>query len=139
MSRFCRALSCAAGILLALIASGCFPSGDSPLDEQKEPHFITGKNLASQMDYQGAVDAFEKALEVNPRSASAHFELAWIYENKAAPTNDFAAAIYHYNCYLKLLPKSDKAELVNSHVNSCKLELAKTVSSFAVSPSTQHE
>ena len=92
MSRFCRALSCAAGILLALMAGGCFPSGDSPLDEQKEPHFITGKNLATQMDFQGAIDAFEKALEVNPHSASAHFELAWLYENKAQ-VPDYAAAL----------------------------------------------
>jgi LysM repeat protein len=139
MSRFCRALSCAAGILLALIASGCFPSGDSPLDEQKEPHFITGKNLATQMDYQGAIDSFEKALEVNPRSASAHFELAWLYENKAQ-TPDPAAAIYHYDRFLKLSLKSDKADLVRAHMNSCKLELAKTVSTFTSWPaSAQHD
>ena len=130
MSRVSRALSCAAGILLALMAGGCFPSGDSPLDEQKEPHFITGKNLATQMDYQGAIDSFEKALEVNPRSASAHFELAWLYENKAQ-VPDYAAAIYHYDRFLKLSPKSDKADLVRAHMNSCKLELAKTVSAFS--------
>jgi LysM repeat protein len=130
MSRVSRALSCAAGILLALIASGCFPSGDSPLDEQKEPHFITGKNLATQMDFQGAIDAFEKALEVNPHSASAHFELAWLYENKAQ-VPDYAAAIYHYDRFLKLSPRSDKADLVRAHINSCKMELAKTVSAFS--------
>jgi LysM repeat protein len=140
MSRFCRARSCAAGILLALVASGCFPSGDSPLDEQKEPHFITGKNIATQMDYQGAIDSFEKALEVNPRSASAHFELAWLYENKAQ-TPDPAAAVYHYDRFLKLSPKSDKADLVRAHMNSCKLDLAKTVSSSFTSwpASAQHD
>lgn len=130
MSRVSRALSCAAGILLALTAGGCFPSGDSPLDEQKEPHFITGKNLATQMDFQGAIDAFEKALEVNPHSASAHFELAWLYENKAQ-VPDYAAAIYHYDRFLKLQPKSDKGDLVRAHINSCKMELAKTVSAFS--------
>ncbi len=137
MSRFSRALSCAAGILLALVAGGCFPSGDSPLDEQKEPHFITGKNLATQMDYQGAIDSFEKALDVNPHSASAHFELAWLYENKAQ-VPDFAAAIYHYDRFLKLAPKSDKADLVRAHVNSCKMELAKTVSALTPWPG-QHD
>lgn len=137
MSRVSRALSYAAGILLALLAGGCFPSGDSPLDEQKEPHFITGKNLATQMDFQGAIDSFEKALEVNPHSASAHFELAWLYENKAA-VPDYAAAIYHYDRFLKLAPKSDKADLVRAHINSCKLELAKTVSAFSPWPG-QHD
>jgi LysM repeat protein len=130
MSRVSRALSCAAGVLLALMAGGCFPSGDSPLDEQKEPHFITGKNLATQMDFQGAIDAFEKALEVNPHSASAHFELAWLYENKAQ-VPDYAAAIYHYDRFLKLSSKTDKADLVRAHINSCKMELAKTVSAFS--------
>jgi tetratricopeptide (TPR) repeat protein len=139
MSRFRRAWSCATGIALALIAGGCFPSGDSPLDEQKEPHFITGKNLATQMDYQGAIDSFEKALEINPRSASAHFELAWLYENKAQ-TPDPAAAIYHYDRFLKLSPKSDKADLVRAHMNSCRLELAKTASTFTSWPaSMQHD
>lgn len=139
MTRRCRAWSCATGIILAALASGCFPSGDSPLDEQKEPHFITGKNLATQMDYQGAIDSFEKALEVNPRSASAHFELAWLYENKAQ-VPDPAAAIYHYDRFLKLSPRSDKADIVRAHINSCKLELAKTVSSFiSVSPAAQRD
>jgi LysM repeat protein len=137
MSRVSRALSCAAGILLALTAGGCFPSGDSPLDEQKEPHFITGKNLATQMDFQGAIDSFEKALEVNPHSSSAHFELAWLYENKAT-VPDYAAAIYHYDRFLKLSPKSDKADLVRAHINSCKLELSKTVAAFSPWPG-QHD
>src|ERR1700729_1261080 len=122
MSRFRRAWSCATGILLALLAGGCFPSGDSPLDEQKEPHFLAGKNLATQMDYQGAIDSFEKALDVNPRSASAHFELACLYESKSQPP-DPAAAIYHYDRFLKLAPKSDMAEVVRTHINSCKMEL----------------
>jgi len=82
------------------------------------------------MDFQGAIDAFEKALEVNPHSASAHFELAWLYENKAQ-VPDYAAAIYHYDCFLKLSPKTDRADLVRAHMNSCKMELAKTVSAFS--------
>jgi LysM repeat protein len=139
MTWFRLARGCAAGILLILGMTGCFPSGDSPLDEQKEPHFLTGKSLATQMDYQGAIDSFEKALEVNPRSASAHFELAWLYENKAQ-IPDPAAAIYHYDRFLKLCPKSDKADLARAHINSCKLDLVKTVSSFAVLPPTaQHD
>jgi tetratricopeptide (TPR) repeat protein len=139
MTRRCRAWSCVAALSLALIAGGCFPSGDSPLDEQKEPHFVTGKNLATQMDYQGAIDSFEKALEVNPHSASAHFELAWLYENKAQ-VPDYPAAIYHYDRFLKLSPKSDKADIVRARINSCKLEIAKTVSSFTSwSPSAQHD
>jgi len=125
------ALCCAIGILLCLGGSGCFPAGDSQLDEQKEPHFLTGKNRVSQMDYSGAVDSFEKALEVNPRSASAHFELGWLYEAKAG---DPAAAIYHYERFLKLSPRSDNADLVKEHITTCKQQLAGTVSALGPLP-----
>jgi tetratricopeptide (TPR) repeat protein len=110
--------------------------GDSQLDEKKEPNFITGKNLVIQMNYQGAIDSFEKSLEVNPQSASAHFELGWLYEGKVSPP-DPAAAIYHYERFLRYSSNPDKAEadLARQHINSCKLELAKTVSAFGPLPS----
>jgi LysM repeat protein len=123
---------CAMAVLFCLAVGGCFPVADNQLDERKEPHFITGKNLVGQMDYQGAVDAYEKALEVNPRSASAHFELGWLYEDKVS---DPAAAIYHYERYLKFSANPDKADLVRQHITSCKSELARTASAFGPLPS----
>ena len=54
------------------------------------------------MDYQGAIQAFEESLEANPHSAAAHFELGWLYDEKES---DPAAAIYHYQQYLKLSPE----------------------------------
>ncbi len=123
---------CAVGVLLCLIASGCFPVADSQSDEKREPHFLEGKALVGQMDYQGAIDSYEKALEVNPRSAAAHFELGWLYEDKAG---DPAAAIFHYQRYLKFSPHPDQADVVNQHITSCKLELAKTVSAVGPLPS----
>src|SRR5689334_6685174 len=97
------ALCCAIACLLALGLSGCFQAGDGQLDEQKEPHFLSGKNRVNGMDYPGAIESFEKALEVNPHSASAHFELAWLCEDKVG---DPAAAIYHYERFLKYTPSA---------------------------------
>jgi hypothetical protein len=130
MSRLRLAWRCANVILLCLALSGCFPAGDGPMDEEKEPHFLTGRNRASARDFDGAIESFEKALEVNPHSASAHFELGWLYEK----TGDDAAAIYHYERFLRYRPNSDKADLARSHINSCKTELAKTVSAFGPLP-----
>ncbi len=128
---------CAAGILLGAGLCGCLPDGGSPADEESEPHFLTGKKLESQMDYEGAVNAFEKAVEVNPQSAKAHFELACLYEGKE---NDPAAAIYHYERFLKLAPNSGNAEVAQAHINNCKLMLAETVSAIApISASAQRD
>lgn len=113
------------------------PDAGNRTDEETEPHFLSGKKLASQMDYDGAVEAYEKAVEVNPHSASAHFELAWLYECKE---NDPAAAIYHYERFLKIAPNSGKAEVAQSHINNCKLALAETASAIApISASAQRD
>ena len=121
-------------VLIGLAASGCFPSGRSPLDEQKEPHFLAGKARVNSLDYKGAMEAFERALEANPRSASAHFELALLYEKTET---DFAGAIYHFERYLRLRPDADNAEIVRQRIIGCKNELAKTVSAVAPGSVTQ--
>ena len=46
-----------------LAAGGCLPSSSNPLEEQREPHFLTGKSRVNSLDYEGAVEAFEKSLE----------------------------------------------------------------------------
>ncbi|HUD45369.1 MAG TPA: LysM peptidoglycan-binding domain-containing protein [Candidatus Baltobacteraceae bacterium] len=111
-------------LLLAICASGCIPE-DSHVDEEKDPHFERGRNLASSQDFKGAVQEFEKALETNPRSAAAHFELGWLYDTKI---NDSAAAIYHYERYLQLQPNSQRAQTIDvtERIRGCKRELAGT-------------
>ena len=125
-------------LLLGSVAlSGCLPSGQSAMDEEKEPNFLAGKSRLTEMDANGAIEAFEKALEVNPRSASAHFELALLIEKKAT---DPAAAIYHYDQYLRLRPAAENAEiLVKPHIIACKQELARTVSLGAVTERQQQQ
>lgn len=134
MTFFGWARGCAIVVALCVGLCGCFPPADSASDETKEPHFITGKNSIEQMDWQGAVSEFEKSLEVNPESASAHFELGWLYEGKLNPS-DPAAAIYHYQQFLKLRPGSDKADFVKQHINNCKMDLVKTMSAVGPLPS----
>ena len=88
------------------------------------------------LEYEGAAEAFEKALEVNPRSAAAHFELGLLCENNR---QDFAAAIYHFDRYLKLRPQDEYAEVVQQRIVACKQELAKSVSLAPLSQSMQRE
>jgi tetratricopeptide (TPR) repeat protein len=123
-------------LLLGLAAGGCLPSGSSTQDEQREPHFLTGKSRVNSMDYAGAVEAFEKAVEVNPRSASAHFELGLLYENNQ---QDYAAAIYHFNRFLQLRPNSEYADIVQQRIMACKQELARSVSLALVQGDLQRD
>ena len=97
---------CALAVLLGVVLGGCAP-GQGQTDEEKEPHFVLGQSRVNAMDYPGAIEAFEQSLEANPQSAAAHFELGWLYEEKVS---DPAAAIYHYERYLKLNPNAGNAD-----------------------------
>jgi LysM repeat protein len=130
----CRSLSVPVSLALAL--SGCLPSSQSQLDEEREPHYLAGMGLVNAMDYPGAIESFEKAIDVNPRSASAHFQLGWLFEQKDP---DPAAAIYHYSRYLRLRPKAENAEIVKQRISGCKQELARTVSLGPVTEKVQRE
>jgi tetratricopeptide (TPR) repeat protein len=107
-------------LLVISCVSGCF-RGETHVDEEQDPHFLRGRNLVSSQDFKGAAAEFEKALETNPDSAAAHFELGWLYDTKL---NDYAAAIYHYERHLQLQPQSERAALVKDRIRGCKQELA---------------
>src|ERR1035437_157535 len=119
-----------------LTVNGCSPSEQSQLDEEKEPHFVLGKSRVNSMDYSGAIEAFGESLEVNPRSAAAHFQLACLFDTKAA---DPAAAIYHYQEFLRLNPKAENAEVIKQRVYSCKQQLAADVLPLPSAPAAQQQ
>ena len=112
----------AALTFLVCVIAGCVPSGDEHIDEKNDADYLRGRALVGSQDFKGAIDEFEKSLEVNPRSAAAHFELAWLCEEK---TKDYAAAIYHYQKHLALQPGSEYADKAKDRIQVCKRELAK--------------
>jgi tetratricopeptide (TPR) repeat protein len=111
---------CAVLFLLMSCPGGCV-QGDNHADEEQDTHFQRGRSLANGQDFKRAAQEFEKALESNPRSAPAHFELGWLYDTKL---NDYAAAIYHYDRLLELQPESERAALVKERIRGCKQQLA---------------
>jgi LysM repeat protein len=123
-------------VLLLVSLNGCLPSNQGEMDEEKEPHFIAGRNSVNSMDYRGAIDEFEKTLEVNPHNGKAHFQLGWLYEEKEP---DPATAIYHYERFLKLRPNSENAEVVRQRITNCKQDLAKTVLPLPITPGMQRQ
>jgi LysM repeat protein len=121
---------------LATLLSGCYPAGQTRWDEEKDPHYLAGSSRVGSLDYDGAIEAFEKALESNPRSAAAHLQLGLLYEEKK---QNYARAIYHFEEHLELRPRSNYADMVKQHIITCKLELARNVSFAMVSQQVQDE
>lgn len=123
-------------VLCGLGLCGCLPNRPVSADEEKEPQFLIGRSRVNSMDFPGAIEAFEQALEMNPRSAAAHLELGWLQAEKAA---DPAAAIYHYQKFLKLRPTADNAETIRQHIFRLKQELAKAALAIPPSPEMQRQ
>lgn len=116
----------AAALLLLLVLTACSPSSEAQLDEQKNPFFMAGKERVGAHDYPGAIEAFEKALETNPRSPLTHFELGVLYEQHSGQTeNDFIAAMYHYLQVIRLRPNEYPADNARQRIAGCKQELVK--------------
>jgi tetratricopeptide (TPR) repeat protein len=122
--------------LLLLVWAGCSPTAETALDEQRNSNYQTGKDRLSAMDYKGAIEAFERATEDNPRSALAHFELGVLYDQHE---NDYAAALYHYNRALKLRPNAYPADNIRYRIPACRQELVKADSLTISNPSVLRE
>ena len=134
MSSWIRSVAGMSLVWFVIALGGCLPTGQNQSDEENEPHFVLGKNRVNAMDYQGAIEAFEESLEVNPHSAAAHFELAWLYDEKET---DPAAAIYHYQEYLKFDPGADNADVIKQRIYRCKQQLAADVLPLPSAPAAQ--
>jgi tetratricopeptide (TPR) repeat protein len=109
--------------LVAAGVCGCFPGNDNHQDEERDPHFQRGRDLVKSQEFKAAAAEFEKALDTNPRSAAAHYEMGCLCDGQI---NDYAAAIYHYERLLLLDPNSLRAPLVRERIRGCKLKLAET-------------
>ncbi len=133
---FSRALLYGLAVTALLAVTGCFPPSAGTADEQKDPYYLSGKRRVNSLDYNGALEDFEKALEANPRSAAAHLELGILHEQR---TKDYSAAIYHFDRFLKYKPDSDFAEPVRQRIVTCKQELARTVSLGPVNQMVQRD
>ena len=125
----------APAVLLAVALGGCTP-GQGQADDEKEPHYVLGQSKVNAMDYQGAVEAFEESLEANPQSAAAHYQLGMLYENQVS---DPAAAIYHYQRYLKLNPNAGNADVIRRRIDGCKQQLAADVLGLPSSSAAQQQ
>lgn len=128
----------AGALMLAfcLALAGCNPNSERQSAEQDNSYFKSGREKREALDYKGAIEAFERALEDNPRSVLAHFELGVLYEQHEA---DYAAALYHYNRVLKLRPSGYPSDNVRQRIPACKQEMVKADSLAVMNPAVLKE
>ena len=124
-------LSALAAVSIPATGSGCAPSEQSAADEEKEPHFVLANSRFNSMDYLGAIEAFQESLEVNPRSAQAHYRLGQLFDTKQP---DPAAAVFHYQEYLRLAKGAENAEIIRQRITACKQQLAADVMAMPTTP-----
>jgi LysM repeat protein len=82
----------------AALLAGCGPAVTGAFDETREPHFRRASSLLQGRQHARAAEEFQRALEVNPRSPSAHLQLALLHHHHL---NQPDAAIHHYRQYLR--------------------------------------
>lgn len=89
--------------------------------ENRDPLVRRGRDLRTSGDFDGAIHEYNAALDKRGDMPQAHFELAVIYhQNK----KDYIRAVYHYQRFLELSPKSEKRSLVEGEMKRAKMEFA---------------
>jgi tetratricopeptide (TPR) repeat protein len=109
-------------ILLGLSGVGCVPPGGETQNEENDADFRAGLSRKQAGNHARAIELFERALQRNPRSAAAHFELGLIYyQNVTNPV----AAIYHFDRVQRLRPSFSRIDVVRQLIKVCKQEMVR--------------
>ncbi len=111
-----------ATIFLGLCAVGCVPPGGAGTSEENDADFRAGMSRKQAGSYVRAIECFERALQRNPRSAAANFELGLIYYQNVT---NYVAAIYHFDRVQRLHPNFSRIDVVRQLVKVCKQELVR--------------
>jgi LysM repeat protein len=109
-------------ILLGFSGGGCVPPGGGDKNEQNDADFRAGMARKQAGNYVRAIESFERALQRNPRSASAHFELGLIYYQNVT---NYVAAIYHLDRVQRLHPKFIRIDVVRELIKVCTQEVVR--------------
>ena len=117
--------SVAAFCALFLVLAGC-DRGELPLTETEARERTSRTYAAAMEDLQAgridhAIEGFQKVIRAEPRSLSAHFQLATLLQDSK---QDYIGAIAHFREYRALRPGADKASLAKDREALCMRLLA---------------
>ncbi len=117
-----HAAALALAAVCALGAAGC--GGAGAREAREENHPLMRRALARKRanDFEGAIAAYQEALERNPALARAHLDLGLLYDQ--GPKKDPLRALYHYQRYLELRPSADKRAMVEGLIRDARISFA---------------
>lgn len=136
MDRIRRWIATAGLLLLCCMAGGCLPLPDAGSDDEKNPLITTARSQRSAYQYQDAARTLERALEANPKSVLAHWEMGLLCYQQLG---DHAGAIYHLKKVLELNPEWRQKETARQMIDASKVELCKTAPIEAQTPQLQRK
>jgi len=110
------------GCLIGLV-SGCVKSDVASAEAAERNSALYRQAFAAEQagDIDEAIRLYNKVLIEEPKSFSAHFQLATLLHDHR---EDYVGAIYHYNQYLYLRPESDKSTLAKDRIRIAEQLLA---------------
>ena len=112
-------------IVLFLGLTGCQQETTELSNSSGESLLDRAKSKELENDQEAARDLLKSALDLDPRLAAAHLDLALIlddYERK------YVEAIYHYQRYLELRPETEKMDMIMNRVRQARIAYAGTMS-----------
>jgi nucleoid-associated protein YgaU len=110
-------------VCLWAVVSGCGKSDLASAEEAERDSALYRKACEAEQagDLKGAIRFYNRVLVEEPKSFSAHFQLATLLQDQA---EDYIGAIYHYNQYLYLRPESEKSNLAKERIRIAEQLLA---------------
>lgn len=105
--------------ILLLFATGCGQS-----DPARHPMMLKGDQYRKEGNFELAEKFYLKFVEQRPDSALGHRTLATLYDESLA---DPAAALYHYNMFLRLDPHSPDRELIDGYRRLARAKLLRAL------------
>lgn len=112
-------------VLAAGILAGCAPQvGEQDALEFSYPPIRKARAKLREGDKQAALELINKALDEKPKLAQAHLEAAQLYDEYY---HNYVRAIYHYERYLELRPRTEKREMIEGFIRKAKIAWAASV------------
>ena len=81
--------------------------------ETSDMHYNLGVFYVNKRDYPMAIKEFQRALEINPNNAKAHYNLGYLYSEQLEQHDQ---AMAHFKRYLEIDPHSKESEVVRSYM-----------------------